>query len=433
MIKWHTNLNLGVPLWKREYEMKIFLIYFYLFAFWAENSLGFKLTDIPGLSLFNLSFYLLILAWAYSIVFKVRLFRSNPVNFYLVILIFYVILSIAFKILLEEIPGISLKSEIIALKIWANPFLIFFIIFNIIDEEKTCQRSLQALIILLFITAISTPLISLKVIDIGTTYFFYQGRAAGFAEPNQYAGYLVLFIPLVLTYVLFEKRLIFRTASIILLAVTFLALFTTGSRGGIFSFLAAMLFHLFILNRKNMIKLPTLIATIFIVCLVGAISIAAAPSAVKETVYDRLDPRKSESIEDYTAGRLKTLRNGIKLFVQKPIVGYGQKTFTYLMEKRFGMHIAAHNQYLNYLVQFGLIGFSLFIILYYKLFKIVWDQQKIIKDLWRQKLCIGYLAGLLGYSISMLGVNMSNPRYIFWFYAAIILRYTQLQHKETQT
>jgi len=407
--------------------MKIFLIYFFLFAFWAENSLGFKLTDIPGLSLFNLSVYLLIIAWAYSIVFKVRVFISNQVNFYLVILIFYVIFSIVLNMFLDEFPRISIKSELITFKTWLNPFLIFFIITNIIDDVKTCNRSLMGLIILLFVTALSTPLISLGVIDIGTTYFFYKGRAAGFAEPNQYAGYLVLFIPFVMTYVLFTKRLIYKNASIILLVVSFLALITTGSRGGIFSFVASVLFYLMILNRKKMIQLPTLVATIFIVCLLAAISFHFAPSEVKETVSERLDPTKSESIEEYTAGRLKAWRNGIQLFVQKPILGHGQKTFTYLMEKQFGMHLAAHNQYLNYLVQFGLIGFMLFVGLFLKIFLVFWKQQELIRDLWTQKLCIGYLAGFIGYCISMLGVNMSNPRYIFWFYTAIILRYTQLQ------
>jgi O-antigen ligase len=412
--------------------MKIFSIYFFLFSFWAENSLGFQLTDIPGLSLFNLSFYLLMIVWAYSVVFKTRIFRSNAVNNWLILLICYVVLTIPIKILIEDIPRISLASELISLKVWVNPFLIFFIIINIIDDEKTCKKSLIGLIVLLIVTAISTPLISLKVIDIGTTYFFYEGRAAGFAEPNQYAGYLVLFIPLILTYVLFEKKLFFKSVSIFLLLIIFIALVTTGSRGGIISFLASMIFYLFTLNRKRMIMLPTLVATIFIVCLIGAISFAVAPSEVTDTVTERLDPTKSESIEEYTAGRLKTWRKGIKLFIQKPIVGHGQRTFTYLLEKQFGMHLAAHNQYLNYLVEFGIIGLSLFIILYYQLFKLILKQQNMITDLWTQKLCIGYVTGLIGYSISMLAVNMSNPRYIFWFYAAIILRYTQLQVKEKQ-
>jgi oligosaccharide repeat unit polymerase len=398
--------------------MKIFFLYFYLFAFWAENSLGFKLTNIPGLSLFNLSFYMLILVWAYSIIFKIRLLRWNEINFYLVLLIFAVIFSIPYKLFIEDLPYAYLKYELIALKVWANPFLVFFIVFNLIDDEETCKRALLGLIILLFITALSTPLISLKIIGIGKTYFFYHGRAAGFAEPNQYAGYLVLFIPLILAYVLFEKHAYIRVASIFVLLVVFIALVTTGSRGGIFAFLGSVIFYLYVLTRKKMIQLPTLIATVSTMFIIGAVSFAAAPSAVKETVSYRLNPAHSENLEDYMGGRLKAWRSGFKLFSERPVFGYGLRTFIKLMEKEFGKRLAAHNQVLNYLVQFGLIGAILFILVFYKIFQIMWNYQKSMLDPWEKKLLISYIAGLLGYII-----------YIFWFYTAVFLRYSHLRGK----
>ena len=127
--------------------LKVFLIYFLLFAFWAEYSLGFMLTRIPGLSLFNLTIYLLLLAWAFSIVFTRKLLEWNSVHTYVIIIIFVVILSIPYKILMDEIPRISLKREIISLKDWLDPFLVFFIMYNIIDNEKLCMRAFFALVI----------------------------------------------------------------------------------------------------------------------------------------------------------------------------------------------------------------------------------------------------------------------------------------------
>lgn len=407
--------------------MKLFLIYFYLFSFWAENSLRFKLTDIPGLSLFNLSIYLLIITWAYTIVFKARLLRWNRINSYLTILIFIVIISIPYKIIIEDLPYSYLKSALISLKIWINPLLIYFIIFNLIEDEKTCKRALLGLIILLSITALSTPLISLKIIDIGANFSFYQGRAAGFAEPNQFAGYLVLFIPLILNYVLYNKNILLKTGSAFILLISFIALITTGSRGGIFSFIISLIFYLYLLGRNKLIRLPTLIATVLVIFIIGLISIVISPADVKETVLNRLDPTKAETLEDYTAGRLNTWRYGIKLFAEKPFFGFGLRTFTDLMKKRFGMRIAAHNQYLNYLVQFGIIGTILFIMVYYKVFQVMWQNQKVASDLLDKQLFISYIAGLSGYIISMLSVNMSNPRYIFWFYTAVFLRYGQLR------
>lgn len=338
-------------------------------------------------------------------------------------MIFVVILSIPYKILVDEIPKISLKQEIITLKDWLDPFIIFFIIHNIIDNEKLCMRALFGLAILLFITAISTPLISLKIINIGD---FYLGRAAGFADPNQYAAYLVLFIPLIFTFVFFHKSYVLRTLSGFVLLASFVALITTGSRGGFLSFFISILLYLFILLRNKMVRFQFFLYIAMALVIISVISFVAAPTSVKKSLSRRLDPSRSESIDDYSAERLPIWRNGLKLFAEKPIFGHGQKTFSGLNTRRFAMKYAAHNQYLDYLVQFGIIGLAAYILLFFKIFQVTWIYQKTAADLWGKKMFISYIAGLLGYTISMMAVDLNVPRAIFWFYTAVFIRYGQL-------
>jgi O-antigen ligase len=97
-----------------------------------------------------------------------------------------------------------------------------------------------------------------------------------------------------------------------------------------------------------------------------------------------------------------------------------------------GKTYASHNDYLQYLVHHGLIGLIVFIMIFYKVFRQVWNQLQSTKDAWKKKLYLSYLAGFFGYTFAMMGVNVITPRYIFWFYTAIIYRYCHLEiNKQT--
>jgi len=126
--------------------MRIILIYFLLFAFWAELALGVKLTHIKGFSLFNLSIYLLLFAWGYTILTKRRLYESNNINKYIIFLSLVVLCSILVKYSLGEIYYISIKEEVITFKKWVTPLIIFFLLYTIIDDEKTIKGSVRVLI-----------------------------------------------------------------------------------------------------------------------------------------------------------------------------------------------------------------------------------------------------------------------------------------------
>ena len=407
--------------------MKIILIYFFLFAFLAENTLGYSsIIKVKGLSLPNLGLYLLLLGWAYNILIKRKLFEWNSLNKYLILFIFLVILSIPYKILLDEIPDISIKLEIIWLKNWVEPFIIFFVMFNILDDKSTCKKVFWGLGILLLITALNGPLNSLNIVNLGRTSSSI--RTSGFSgDSNEFAAYLVLFIPIVLTFAIFHKNNTIRIFSALTLSSTFFALIFTGSRGGILSFAAGIFGYLLMLYSQDVMRLRTILSVAVVVLLVSTLTFVLAPPKVRKMVSYRLDPAESESVEKYSTGRLRIWRYCISLFAEKPIFGHGFHTLQESMYIRFGFGRVAHNQYLHYLVELGIIGCSVFILIFLKIFHIIWNFLKITPDLWEKKLYIGYIAGLLGYTSSMLFVNLGGaPRQIFWFYTAVFLRYGQL-------
>jgi O-antigen ligase len=386
---------------------------------------------MQGLSLFNLCIYLLLLAWCYTIMTKKRLFESNSVNKYIILLSFVVLVSTVIKLVLGEIPNINMRTELVSFKRWANPLILFFILFNIVDDEKTAKGTVLGLIILLAVAALTTPLISLGIIKIGHLSKLFEGRAAAFGGPNSFSSYLVMFIPLVLTYLLFQKTFILRAASAVLLALTFAGLITTASRGGLLSFLVGMAAYLYILYRQRMIQLPTIIALIVTVLIIGSISFVLAPSEPKSILLDRLDTSRleeGECLDKYTAGRTLLLRKGIQLFFESPIYGHGQNSFLPLVEKKFGIHGVAHNAYLSYLVEYGIWGLIFFVMILKKIFQHVWKQIKETSHVWDKLLYISYIAGFCGYHFSLLAQNESQPRYIFWIYTAVILKYDKIRN-----
>jgi O-antigen ligase len=405
--------------------MKTTLVYFFLFAFWAEQALGISLSQIKGFSLSNFAVYLLLFAWAFKIAFQRKFFESNNVNTYLMLMIFIALVSIPLKIWHGEIPSEGVLNELIHWKDWADPLILFFILFNVIDDERSCKGVLLGLILFLFITALTTPLISLGVIHIRKLPDFYYGRASGFSDPNQYASFLVLFIPLVLTYFLFTKYLITKMAIGILLAVSFIALVTTGSRGGAISFLLSMAIYLLLMKRENILNFNYIILVLIALMILSFSSFVLAPSSVKEHVMSRFDPTDSETMDEISGahGRAKFWQNGLRFFMERPILGHGQNTFSLLNKKKFGGPGAPHNHFLMQLVHFGIVGLTIYIMIFTKVFLHVWHDVKATKDLWRRKLYISFIAGFLGYTFSMLAVDLGPPRYLFWIYTAIMYSY----------
>ena len=208
-----------------------------LFSFYCEKVLGFKYNLFTGLSLMNLSIYLLIFAWVWKVVAERKLFDPNNVNKYLILMILVMLLSIPIKMLLGEISNVSVLKEIICLKSRINPFIIFFVVFNTLSDVKTCKRVLFTLLLFMAFTLSTALLNKYGITEFAMLNVHKMGRTGGFGNANAYASYLVLFFPLVLSYHLFRRELFAKISAGALSIMAFIGLLITGSRGGVLSFL----------------------------------------------------------------------------------------------------------------------------------------------------------------------------------------------------
>jgi len=255
-----------------------------------------------------------------------------------------------------------------------------------------------------------------------------EGRASGFGDPNQYAAYLVLFIPLFMSKALFSANAINKLVFSTILLASFVSFVIAGSRGGAVAMLLSAVVYFYILWRGRHIRVYTLIVLVIVVApSLVTLSFVLSPDKIQETVIERFDAITSSDPSEFTAGRTVLWSNGLRLFLQSPIYGHGQDTFITLMRQNFAIWGNSHNDYLLYLVHFGIIGLSLFLLLLRSLFRDVRSIYGSTSDSKLKLLSISYLAGFSGYAVAMFGVNIIQPQMLFWAYSAAILKYGRIQ------
>ena len=182
--------------------------------------------------------YIFMISWGLRVFNRSQLIRPNKINKYILILIILVGLSIPVKLLLNEISNISLYEELVISKNWCNPFILFFILYNTIEDEKTCYRLITAMMLFLMVPLISTLVVYSGMLNVGMLNVRY-GRSAGFTEPNQYAALLALFLPLFYDKLIFIKTAKWKVLTVTIIVIIFLCFLITGSRGGMLSMILA--------------------------------------------------------------------------------------------------------------------------------------------------------------------------------------------------
>jgi O-antigen ligase len=251
------------------------------------------------------------------------------------------------------------------------------------------------------------------------------GRSAGFSESNNYAFFLALFFPILLSQFLFQNNRLHKIFWLICCLFIVIGLVLTGSRSGTISFIVSILAYLWFIKSLKTIKI---IAIMRIAAMLVVFSIAAyliAPAQLKEQTAIRFNPKNYQSVEEFSNARIPGLRNSLVLFLESPIWGHGLGSYLPLVEKRqFEVQLNSHIEYLVYLVNFGVIGLIIYIMILIKVYQHMCYHIKTTTDQWNKVHYISYLAGFLGYVIFMLFCNVFHIRILFWLYTAVIYKYS---------
>ena len=198
----------------------------------------------------------------------------------------------------------------------------------------------------------------------GKLYWWRVPRNGGwiygpYVNHNHYAGLMEMLVPiplvLSLTRLASSKT---RTAAAAVAAVMVGTIFLSGSRGGMLAIVAELLI-LAVLLIKQKRGLRTAIGIgVFLVIVVGLLAWVGGGELNKRLAT--VGPTHSDISSDI---RHYINHDGLKMFLKRPVLGWGLGTFpvVYPQFRTFYTNFfvnQAHNDYLQLLVEMGLLGFG---------------------------------------------------------------------------
>ncbi|MDE3196121.1 MAG: O-antigen ligase family protein [Acidobacteriota bacterium] len=173
---------------------------------------------------------------------------------------------------------------------------------------------------------------------------------AGYAGSNGLAAYEAQFATLLVALAIYERRRSIRVAYYLLAVFSGLCLMYSLSRGGYLALLAGLVFLGAVKKR-----------TILVALAVFAFSwTALVPAAVEQRVFMTYDDQ-SRSLDHSAETRIQLWEDAMDLFDHNPVIGTGFHTYAYM--HRIGSYEDTHNYYLKVLVETGLVGLGIFVVL----------------------------------------------------------------------
>lgn len=191
--------------------------------------------------------------------------------------------------------------------------------------------------------------------------------------------------------------------SYIALFSSFFGLILSQSRGYFLTLILTVALLLF-KNQKRILTLFILFSLIF-----AALFLFLSPSHIKEKAYSLFSLKNGSFAE-----RVYLWESGLKMFLRKPILGYGpnqyqnySETFREVYEKKvvypddvgFRTKCHTHNTYLMILIESGIIGFAMFIFFLIVILKSILSLEQEIKFPFLASFVFFLLGGLFEYNL----------------------------------
>ena len=223
-----------------------------------------------------------------------------------------------------------------------------------------------------------------------------------FPNPNLLGGFLVINISLISMYLINSKELFKNIFNCLSLITSIICLVLTQSRGAALSFIFVIIFFLISLNiltKKRVIEENYRIVVssmIFIIILLLLV--------IPNPLMDRIINIGGDDVAAYS--RIGIYKSALKMFLDKPFLGYGLGTFIDVFPKysfpieggigrftRFAEFV--HNEYLQIASELGCFGILLLISLIFIIFRQGYILIKNTNNSFKLKLILGSLIAII--------------------------------------
>ncbi len=180
-----------------------------------------------------------------------------------------------------------------------------------------------------------------------------------YVNHSHYAGLMLMLAPLPLTlamapYLRGRARAVLGAAAAVMVATIFLS----GSRGGVIAFFAqaAFLALVFARGRQHRRKIA-------ITAFLGFVFLAALFAFGRGSTLERLATLRSPLTTEIPGLRLAVLKDAHDMLHDRPVLGWGLGTFQHVYPQFRSFHTNrvvehAHNDYLEFLFETGMLGFA---------------------------------------------------------------------------
>lgn len=406
--------------------MKKFGIYFLYLSIILEPVMGVKLSPIPGLSIKNTAFYILILALIAGNASSGRpILAWSKLNIPIIIYLVYIVLSMVMTSNFGGIPGYYLGAEIIYIKMTIESYMIFFVGYNLFHNKKDLLDVIGSQLVMLFVLNMITILSTYGLISIERIIVEKGGRTTGaFGEQNQYAAYVVLFIPYAIMAAMMSKNMMKKAFYAVVVITALFTVLLTGSRGGMLAIILGVCSLVTLQARKvTPAIVGRLLAVSVLFALFSTVVFLVLPEESQLGIIDNVVGRaEDQSLDDYSSGRMDFWPLLLGMFMESPLWGTGWHTVNQLTGYN------SHNDFLLVLTEGGMIGFILFCLI----FKLFVSGAKRARPLWSENRWIynTFIAGIYSILLAMFFVNLYLPYLFVFLYAGLVLKLATLEIRD---
>jgi len=307
--------------------------------------------------------------------------RTKPNTFGFEIVLAFALLGWAFMTLpLSLWPGGSVAK---LTNVYIKSVIVFWLLANVI----TTQRRLTVLRTVLMLCSVPLAVLALKNYAAGT--FIADSEvlsrivtydAALSSNPNDLALLLNLLLPLGIARLLSARTTWVRALCVAVIAINVIAVIVTFSRAG-FLGLATIIVVCFLrmIRRRGGDR-----AWAFAILFGAVLTLPLVPS----TYMDRLTTVKSVASDPTgsSQARWRDMVAAVQFVSEHPIIGAGLgMDVLALNQVRGAKWLQVHNVYLEYAVDLGVPGATLFLLLFYGVFKGVRSSRKALAGLPEQR------------------------------------------------
>lgn len=380
-------------------------------------------------------------------------------------IIMYFLMAIWFIDALEnnkfELPETAFNGPIVAYMLWLigtilissyfwfysieelGRYLAIFLLFFLVQKTVFNRTRLRWILWILFATCMIATgwgmiqrLHQLGIVENTIVDWGREVIVSTFGNKNFFAGFLTMTAPVVFGYAWATKRKVIKAILFALFAIEFYILMATGTRTGFLGFWIGMIIFIFLLFRfvwfraelDNAVRKQRLLVFGLVFLLMIGLSYLFIPQHLIERLGGAFDLQKGTQ-------RVRWIMwtGSSRATIDQPITGHGHGTFQLVFPNyrptfyhRFQVsHNTrhSHNEYLEVIMESGIVGLSLFLLLFVVLGVVSYRFIKRSRSQYYNYIIIGLLSGIVaGMVQNFASVNLRwmSSTYIFWLLVALL-------------